>query len=46
MKIITHFLPYLAQFFLEQEIFQANVLEKIKTHILCSITFIKKSCRL
>ena len=26
--------------------FQAKVAEKIKTHILCSITFFRKSCRL
>jgi hypothetical protein len=37
---IVHFLSCLAQFFLEWEMFQANMLEKIKTHILCSITFI------
>jgi hypothetical protein len=29
---------YLPQFFLEWEMFQTNVVEKIKTHILCSIT--------
>jgi len=26
--------------------FQTNVVEKIKTHILCSVTFLRKSCRL
>jgi hypothetical protein len=26
--------------------FQTKVVEKIKTHILCSITFLRKSCRL
>jgi len=25
---------------------QAEVAEKIKTHILCSVTFSRKSCRL
>jgi hypothetical protein len=35
----TNFLSYLAQFFLEWEIFQTNVIEKIKTNILLSITF-------
>ena len=30
----------------EREILQTNVVEKIKTHILCSITFFQKSCRL
>jgi len=27
---------YLAQFFLEREIIQKNVVEKVKTNILCS----------
>jgi hypothetical protein len=44
MKTNIHFWPYLAQFFLEHEMFRAKVVEKIKTHILCSITFLKKSC--
>jgi len=39
MKTNTHFLSYLTQFFLEWEMFPANVVEKIKTHILYSITF-------
>jgi hypothetical protein len=26
--------------------FQTQFVEKIKTHILCSVTFIRKSCRL
>ena len=30
---------YLAQFFLEWEMFQTQIVEKIKTHILCSVTF-------
>jgi hypothetical protein len=39
-----HIFPsYLAQFFLEWEIFQTKVVEKIKTHILCSITFFSKT---
>ena len=40
-----HFWSYLAQFFLEWEMFQTKVAEKIKTHILCSVTFFRKSCR-
>ena len=32
MEINVHFLPYLAQFFLEWKMFQTNILEKIKTH--------------
>ena len=39
MKTNIHFWSYLAQFFLEWEMFQRNVLEKIKTCILCTITF-------
>ena len=46
MKTNIHFLSYLAQFFLEWETFQTKVVEKIKTHILCSVTFFRKSCRL
>jgi len=26
--------------------FRTNVVQKIKTHILCSVTFFRKSCRL
>ena len=33
------FLSHLAHFFLEWEIFQIKVVEKIKTRILCSVTF-------
>jgi hypothetical protein len=33
------FLSYVAQFFLEWETFQTKVVEKIKTHILWSVTF-------
>jgi hypothetical protein len=39
MKTFTHLWQYLAEFFLEWEIFQIKVVEKIKTHILCSETF-------
>jgi hypothetical protein len=41
-----HFWSYLSQFFLEWEMFQTKVVGKIKTHILCSVTFFRKSCRL
>jgi hypothetical protein len=37
---------YLVEFFLEWEILHTKVVEKIKTHILCAITFSRKSCRL
>ena len=39
MKTNIHFWSYLAQLFLERELFQTKVVEKIKTHILCSINF-------
>jgi hypothetical protein len=32
-------------FFLEWEIFQTKVIEKIKTHILCSVTFLPRKSR-
>ena len=47
MKNNLHFLSYLARFFLEWGTFQTKVVEKMKTHILCSVTFffLRKSCR-
>jgi len=39
MNIYVHFLSYLAQLFLELEMLQAKFVEKIKTHIFCSIIF-------
>jgi len=38
------FLLYHACFFLKWEIFQSKVVEKIKTHIFCLVTFSKKNC--
>ena len=46
MQTNMHFWSYLAQFFLEWEMFQTKVVEKIKTHIFCSVTVFRKSCRL
>jgi hypothetical protein len=46
MKTYVHLWQYLTEFFLEWEMFQTKVVEKTKTHILCSITFFRKSCRL
>jgi hypothetical protein len=46
MQTDIHFWSYLAQFFLEWEMFQINVVEKVKTHILCSVTSFRKSYRL
>jgi len=46
MKNIEHFWSYLAHFFLEWEMFQTNVVEDVKTHILCSKAFFRELCRL
>ena len=46
METNVHFWAYLALFFLEWEMFQTKVVEKIKTHILCSVIFFRKSYRL
>ena len=46
MKTNIHFWSYRAHFFLEWKLFPTKVVEKIKTHILCSVTFFRKSCRL
>ena len=43
MKTDVHLWSYLAQFFSEWENFQTKVVEKIKTHILCLITLLRKS---
>ena len=45
MKTYIFLWQYLDEFFLGWEMFQTNV-KQIKTHILCSITFFRKSCRL
>ena len=37
---------YLAEFFLEWEICQTKVVQKIETRLLCSVTFYRKSCLL
>jgi len=43
MKTDIHFfLSFLPHFFLEWEMFQTKFVEKIKTHILCSVIFIRK----
>jgi hypothetical protein len=41
MKTNKYFLSYLAGFFLELGMFMAKIVEKIRTHILCSVTFLK-----
>jgi len=44
--ISEHLWQYLGEFFLALEMFQTEVLEKIKAAILCSVTFFWKWCRL
>jgi hypothetical protein len=46
MKTYVHLCLYLAEFLLQWEMFQTNVVEKIKTQILCSVTFFRKPSRL
>ena len=46
MKTYAYLWQYLAQFFLYWEMFQAKVLEKIKTHIFCLITLFQIQCPL
>ena len=45
MKTCVH-LWYVAEFFLEWEMFQTKVVEKIKTHFMLNKFFFRKSCRL
>ena len=46
MEKFSHSWQYLADFFLQWEVFQIKVVEKVKTHILCSVTFFRKLWRL
>ena len=46
MQTNIYFWSYFAHFFLEWEMLQIKVVEKIKTHNLCLIIFSRKSCRL
>ena len=46
MDTNINFLSYLAQFLLEWKLFRTKVVQKLETHILYSITFFRKSCRL
>ena len=45
MKSFSNLWKYLADFFLECEMFRIKVVEKIKTDILFSVTFFWKSFR-
>jgi hypothetical protein len=40
METNVHFLSYLARFFLKLYVFQTEVVEKFRTHIFCSVTFL------
>jgi hypothetical protein len=44
MKTFSRLWHFLAKLLLEL-VFQINVLQKIKTRILCLVTFFRKSCR-
>ena len=47
MKALSHLWQYLAELFLEWEMLWVQVVEKVKTHILCSVPFFrKKKCHL
>ena len=46
MKTFLRLWQYIAELILEWEMFYKNVVEKIKTRILCSVTFFRKLCRL
>jgi len=41
MKTDAHLLQYLAIFFVEWDTLRTKVIEKIKTHILCSVTVVE-----
>jgi hypothetical protein len=41
---VSHLWQYLAEFCLQWEMFQIKVVDKIKIHIFCSVTFFKKLC--
>ena len=45
MKTYVH-LWYLTEFFLQWEMFQKKFVEKITTHVLCSISFSRNLCHL
>jgi hypothetical protein len=45
-KTLSRLWQHLVEFFLEWEIFQIKVVEKIKAHVFGSVTFFRKSCRL
>jgi hypothetical protein len=42
MKTYVHLWQNFVEFFLNSDMFQTKDVEKIKTHVLCSITFVPK----
>jgi hypothetical protein len=46
MKTCVHLWQYLAEYFLEWEIYQTKFVEKIKTHFMFNNFLFRKSCRL
>jgi hypothetical protein len=46
MKTYVHLWLHLIQFFLKWEMFQAKVVEKMKTHFMLNNFFFRKSCHL
>jgi len=46
LKTNVHFLLYLAQFFVQLEMFQTELWKKSQDSCFCSITFFRKPCRL
>ena len=44
MKTFVQLWQYLFEFFLEWEMFQTKAVEKIKSHILYSLPFLRNSC--
>jgi len=46
MRIFVRLWQYLAQFFLQWEMYQTKAAEKNNTHTLCSVTFSRKTCDL
>jgi len=46
MKTNIHFGSHVVQFSLKWEMFQKKFVDKVKTHILRSVTLSRKSCRL
>ena len=46
MKTYVNLWYYLVELFLKWEIFKTEVVEKMKTHVLCLVTFFWKPCHL